>query len=150
MEIGVTSPWSAGNKVGRVAHCVSMSGPPDFDWLASVKLEMMVVFDWGTTVIATPGLAFSYSAMRCVIHLVMPGMSLSPQNQKLMLVLLDALACVAAGTTASARPIAPTHSPEIAFMANRLRGRERRVDEYVLFIEPSLRDNHCVERLTST
>src|ERR1700731_4655049 len=67
-----------------------------------------------------------------------------------MFVLLDALAWVAAGTTATPSPMAATQNKETALAVNRWRRLETLIDGWTLFIKPSLRINHFVERLTST
>src|SRR5215472_15387147 len=67
---------------------------PALDWAAVVNAPISVFVLCGTTLIFTPGCSFWYWLTMPLIHLSMPGMSLSPQNQYVRLALygLDVVA----------------------------------------------------------
>jgi hypothetical protein len=60
---------------------------PALDWAAVLNAPINVFVLCGTTLIFTPGCSFWYWLTMPLIHLSMPGMSLSPQNQYVRLAL---------------------------------------------------------------
>ena len=74
-----TNAWREGGH-RSVAHWVAMFGPV-LDCAAVLNAPINVFVLCGTTLIFTPGCNFWYWLTMLVIHLSMPGMSLSPQNQ---------------------------------------------------------------------